>query len=54
MREGREKTQMAAQDSNPNLQIMWPALYPLSHGGTPDTRRLNSEGSDNELSLPSV
>ena len=32
---------------------MCPALYPLSHGGTPDTHRLNSEGSDTEYLIVS-
>ena len=46
--DGRENTSGASGFRTPNLPIMWPALCPLRHGGTPDTRRLTSEGSDNE------
>ena len=38
----------ASEFRTPNLPIMWPPLCPLRHGGTPDTRRLTSEGSDKE------
>ena len=40
----RKKNESGASGfRTPNLPIMWPALCPLCHGGTPDTRRLTSE-----------
>ena len=42
----KKNTSGASGFRTPNLPIMWPALCPLRHGGTPDTRRLTSEGSD--------